>query len=177
MINAKYFIKQLQNLDIDFFTGVPDSLMSEFSKSLHFDFNDENHIISTNEGSALATGMGYHLSTGNYPLIYLQNSGLGNLVNPYTSLLHKEIIPAKNDDSVATEIYDLVTQLEKMQTGRILISELQKSIETLVEQNKKKKRRATEERIRKNPSRGVEQESLGGDGTNEEREPNTYGLP
>ena len=91
MINAKYFIKQLQNLDIDFFTGVPDSLMSEFSKSLHFDFNDENHIISTNEGSALATGMGYHLSTGNYPLIYLQNSGLGNLVNPYTSLLHKEI--------------------------------------------------------------------------------------
>ena len=91
MINAKYFIEQLKNLDIKFYTGVPDSLMSEFSKSLHFDFNDENHIISTNEGSALATGMGYHLATGNYPLIYLQNSGLGNLVNPYTSLLHKEI--------------------------------------------------------------------------------------
>ena len=91
MINAKYFIEQLKNLDINFYTGVPDSLMSEFSKSLHFDFNDENHIISTNEGSALATGMGYHLATGNYPLIYLQNSGLGNLVNPYTSLLHKEI--------------------------------------------------------------------------------------
>jgi len=91
MINAKYFIEQLKNLDIKFYTGVPDSLMSEFSKSLHFDFNDENHIISTNEGSALATGMGYHLATGKVPLIYLQNSGLGNLVNPYTSLLHKEI--------------------------------------------------------------------------------------
>ena len=91
MIKAKYFIECLRNLDINFFTGVPDSLMSEFSKSLHFDFNDNNHIISTNEGSALATGMGYHLATGNIPLIYLQNSGLGNLVNPYTSLLHKEI--------------------------------------------------------------------------------------
>ena len=91
MINAKYFIEQLKNLDINFYTGVPDSLMSEFSKSLHFDFNDENHIISTNEGSALATGMGYYLATGKYPLIYLQNSGLGNIINPYTSLLHEEI--------------------------------------------------------------------------------------
>ena len=91
MIKAKNFIECLRNLDINFFTGVPDSLMSEFSKSLHFDFNDNNHIISTNEGSALATGMGYHLATGKIPLIYLQNSGLGNLVNPYTSLLHKEI--------------------------------------------------------------------------------------
>ena len=91
MINAKYFIEQLQKVGINFFIGVPDSLLSEFSKSLHFDFNDKNHIVSTNEGSALATGMGYHLSSGNYPLIYLQNSGLGNLVNPYTSLLHKEI--------------------------------------------------------------------------------------
>jgi len=96
-----------------------------------------------------------------------------------TSLFHKEVVPIKDNktESVATEIYDLVLQLEKMQTGRILISEIQKSIETLVEQNKKKKRKILEERMRKSPSRGVEQESLGGDGSNEEREPNTYGLP
>ena len=78
--------------------------MSEFSKSLHFDFNDENHIISTNEGSALATGMGYYLATGKYPLIYLQNSGLGNIVNPYTSLLHKKSIKYHLSCSLVGEV-------------------------------------------------------------------------
>lgn len=91
MIDAKGFIQELINNEINFFTGVPDSLMSEFSKSLHFDFKNKNHIIATNEGSALGICMGYNLATGKTPLIYMQNSGLGNFVNPYTSLLHKEI--------------------------------------------------------------------------------------
>tara|TARA_Y100001970_G_scaffold292571_1_gene434386 strand:- start:189 stop:1313 length:1125 start_codon:yes stop_codon:yes gene_type:complete len=91
MINAKKFIKELKKLDINFFCGVPDSLMSEFSKSLHFDFKDENHIISTNEGSALGACMGYNLATQKVPLIYMQNSGFGNFINPYTSLLHKDV--------------------------------------------------------------------------------------
>jgi phosphonopyruvate decarboxylase len=91
MIDAKKFIKELKKIEIDFFCGVPDSLMSEFSKSLHFDFDDENHIISTNEGGAISTAMGYYLSSGKTPLIYMQNSGLGNFINPFTSLLNKEI--------------------------------------------------------------------------------------
>ena len=91
MINAKIFIEELKKLDINFFCGVPDSLMSEFSKSLHFDFSDENHIISTNEGSALGACMGYNLATQKVPLIYMQNSGFGNFINPYTSLLHKDV--------------------------------------------------------------------------------------
>ena len=91
MLKAKNFINSLQSLGIDFFTGVPDSLMSEFSKSLHFDFNDKNHIISTNEGSALGICMGYSLGTGRTPLIYMQNSGLGNIINPYTSLLNSDV--------------------------------------------------------------------------------------
>jgi phosphonopyruvate decarboxylase len=91
MIKAKKLIEEFKKLDINFFCGVPDSLMSEFSKSLHFDFNNENHIISTNEGSALAACMGYNVATGNVPLIYMQNSGLGNFINPYTSLLHEKI--------------------------------------------------------------------------------------
>ena len=91
MINAKTFINELNKVGIEFYTGVPDSLMSEFSKSLHFDFDDKNHIIATNEGSALAMCMGYNLATNKIPLIYMQNSGLGNFVNPYTSLLHKDI--------------------------------------------------------------------------------------
>jgi len=91
MIDAKEFILELKKLEINFFTGVPDSLMASFSKSLHFDFDNTNHIISTNEGSAIATGMGYYLASNKIPLIYMQNSGLGNIVNPYTSLLHRKI--------------------------------------------------------------------------------------
>ena len=91
MIKAKNFIYELKRLNVDFFSGVPDSLMSEFSKSLHFDFNDENHIISTNEGSALGMCMGYNIATEKVPLIYMQNSGLGNFINPYTSLLYEDI--------------------------------------------------------------------------------------
>ena len=83
MINAKTFINELNKVGIEFYTGVPDSLMSEFSKSLHFDFDDKNHVIATNEGSALAMCMGYNLATNKIPLIYMQNSGLGNFVNPY----------------------------------------------------------------------------------------------
>ena len=88
MINAKTFINELNKVGIEFYTGVPDSLMSEFSKSLHFDFDDKNHVIATNEGSALAMCMGYNLATNKIPLIYMQNSGLGNFVNPYTCLLY-----------------------------------------------------------------------------------------
>ena len=77
----------------------------------------------------------------------------------------------QNQDSAAYEIFELVVELEKMQTGRILISELQKSIETLIERNKKKSKPRTD------PSRKVEQESIGKESAEEDREPNTYGLP
>ena len=91
MIIAEDLIKELKNININFFCGVPDSLMSEFSKSLHFDFNDENHLIATNEGTALGICVGHSLSSKGFPLIYMQNSGLGNFINPYVSLVHSEI--------------------------------------------------------------------------------------
>lgn len=91
MINASKLIHELKKIDVDFFSGVPDSLMSDFSKSLHFDYKNENHIIATSEGSALGLAMGHNLATGKVPLIYMQNSGLGNFINPYTSLLHSSV--------------------------------------------------------------------------------------
>lgn len=88
MINVEEFVNYLKDINIDFFTGVPDSQLSSFA-----DYVEENcdNIIAANEGNALAIASGYNLSTGNYPLVYLQNSGLGNIVNPVTSLTHGEV--------------------------------------------------------------------------------------
>ena len=88
MINVENFVNYLNSIDIDFFTGVPDSQLSSFA-----DYVEENcdNIIAANEGNALAIATGYNLSTGNFPLVYLQNSGLGNIVNPVTSLTHSEV--------------------------------------------------------------------------------------
>ena len=88
MINVEEFVNYLKDINIDFFTGVPDSQLSSFA-----DYVEENcgNIIAANEGNALAIASGYNLSTGNMPLVYLQNSGLGNIVNPVTSLTHSEV--------------------------------------------------------------------------------------
>ena len=88
MINVEEFVNYLKEINIDFFTGVPDSQLSSFA-----DYVEENcsNIIAANEGNALAIASGYNLSTGNFPLVYLQNSGLGNIVNPATSLTHNEV--------------------------------------------------------------------------------------
>jgi len=120
----------------------------------------------------LATKDGYH-HHGGYGRWHPTNQRHGNK----TELLHKEFYSEmprgdlRNQDSAAYEIFELVVELEKMQTGRILISELQKSIETLIERNKRKKRPQTD------PTKRTEQESIGKEGSEEEREPNTYGLP
>ena len=88
MINLGEFIRYLTTIDVDLFCGIPDSQLSSFC-----DYVEENcnNIIATNEGNAVAIATGYHLSTGNYPLVYLQNSGLGNIVNPVTSLTHDKV--------------------------------------------------------------------------------------
>jgi len=91
-MKAKKFIDELINLGFKSFYGVPDSLLSDISKSLELDYEDEiKHIITQNEGSAVAISMGDYLSTKHPSVVYLQNSGLGNIVNPITSLLSKEV--------------------------------------------------------------------------------------
>ena len=80
----------LQN-GISFFTGVPDSLLKDFCSYVTDKAGSDNHIISTNEGSALALAAGYYLSTGKPALVYMQNSGLGNSINPLLSLADSEV--------------------------------------------------------------------------------------
>lgn len=88
MINVDEFVNYLKEINIDFFCGVPDSQLSPFC-----DYIEENcdNTIAANEGNAVGIASGYHLTTGNYPLVYLQNSGLGNIVNPVTSLTHSKV--------------------------------------------------------------------------------------
>lgn len=91
MIEPNSFIDMLINNNIDFFTGVPDSHLSNFSNALIKRFKLKEHIIAINEGNATALAAGYYLSTGHYPCVYLQNSGLGNIINPVASLLNEEV--------------------------------------------------------------------------------------
>lgn len=91
MIDPSFFYQSLKKNGISFFTGVPDSLLKEMLTCI-FDKSDaKSHIIAANEGNALAIAAGYYLSSGKIPLVYLQNSGLGNIINPLTSLVNHEV--------------------------------------------------------------------------------------
>jgi phosphonopyruvate decarboxylase len=75
-----------------FFTGVPDSQLKPLCDYLINTYGiSDKHIIAANEGNAVALAAGYHLSTGKVPCVYLQNSGLGNIVNPVASLLNNKV--------------------------------------------------------------------------------------
>jgi len=85
-ISPSEFFNALTDNDIDFFTGVPDSLLKEFCSCIDDKVTKQKHIIAANEGNAIALAAGYHLSTGKIPLVYMQNAGLGNAINPLLSL-------------------------------------------------------------------------------------------
>lgn len=91
MIRAEQLYDHLGREGISFYTGVPDSLLKTFLQYVQDHTAGEQHIITANEGLALALASGYYLQSGNIPLVYLQNSGLGNLVNPLSSLADQEM--------------------------------------------------------------------------------------
>lgn len=82
----------------DFYTGVPDSQLKAFCNYLMntYGVDSKHHIIAANEGNCVGLAAGYHLATGKIPVVYLQNSGEGNIINPEASLLNEEVygIPA-----------------------------------------------------------------------------------
>ena len=91
MIAPNMFYKALKENNVTFFAGVPDSLLKQICAYISENSSDSEHLICANEGTALATAMGYQLATNELPLVYMQNSGLGNIVNPLTSLADKEV--------------------------------------------------------------------------------------
>ena len=76
----------------EFYTGVPDSTLRALTDYLYAQNGiSQKHIVAANEGNAVAIAAGYYLSTGKIPVVYLQNSGIGNIINPVCSLLNEKI--------------------------------------------------------------------------------------
>jgi len=86
MIDVVQFIQGLNNAGIKFITGVPDSLLKELCKSFQSRFTSSTHIIAVNEGAAIGLATGHFLATGRPAMVYMQNSGIGNAVNPLVSI-------------------------------------------------------------------------------------------
>lgn len=77
----------------DFYTGVPDSQLKALCDYLmsKYGIDPHHHIIAANEGNCTALAAGYHLATGKVPVVYMQNSGEGNIINPVASLLNDKV--------------------------------------------------------------------------------------
>jgi phosphonopyruvate decarboxylase len=80
------FIDLLLSEGVTFFAGVPDSLLKHFCSCVSDRMPQSQHVITANEGSAVALAMGQQIGSGDLPLVYMQNSGLGNAINPLLSL-------------------------------------------------------------------------------------------
>lgn len=85
--------KLIHIIGSDFYTGVPDSQLKSLCDCLmdQYGIDPHHHMIAANEGNCVAIAAGYHLSTGKIPVVYLQNSGEGNIINPVASLLNEKV--------------------------------------------------------------------------------------
>ena len=91
MVDLKLLFDSLSKLGVDFYTGVPDSLLNDFCLYLTRKISDNQHIMAANEGNAIGIAAGHYLATGKIPVVYMQNSGIGNATNPLLSLTHDNV--------------------------------------------------------------------------------------
>jgi len=91
MIKTQEFYESLNQNGVNFYTGVPDSLLKDICSYISDNAPKEKHVISANEGGAVALATGYYLATTKLPLVYMQNSGFGNTINPLLSLADPKV--------------------------------------------------------------------------------------
>lgn len=91
MLQPEKTFEQLRAEGVRMFAGVPDSLLADFCAYVTDHAPDQDHVITANEGNAIALAAGHYLGTGEPALVYMQNSGLGNAVNPLLSLADEEV--------------------------------------------------------------------------------------
>ena len=85
--------KLVEIIGSDFYTGVPDSQLKALCNYLMYTYGIDaaHHVIAANEGNCVGLAAGYHLATGKVPVVYMQNSGEGNIINPVASLLNDKV--------------------------------------------------------------------------------------
>ncbi|MDN3697703.1 phosphonopyruvate decarboxylase [Vibrio cortegadensis] len=91
MISPENFYNALSLQGVNFFAGVPDSLLKEFCAYITDNVSAKKHILAANEGGAVGLAVGHHLATGKVPVVYMQNSGLGNTINPLLSIADTDV--------------------------------------------------------------------------------------
>lgn len=91
MIQPKFFYDTLANYGINFYAGVPDSLLKNLCAYITDHADGAHNIIAANEGGAMGLAAGHYLATGQIPVVYMQNSGEGNIINPLASLTDKDV--------------------------------------------------------------------------------------
>jgi phosphonopyruvate decarboxylase len=90
-VDIRTYVRKLKELGIETITGVPDSTLQVFCGFIGEEDSFPCHITAANEGAAIGIAIGEYLATGKPACVYMQNSGLGNTVNPLTSLAHTDV--------------------------------------------------------------------------------------
>lgn len=91
MVTVESFYNTLKEMGVSLFAGVPDSLLKDLCAFISDNTDSRHNIITANEGSAIGIAAGHYLSTNKVPLVYMQNSGLGNAINPLISLADEKV--------------------------------------------------------------------------------------
>jgi phosphonopyruvate decarboxylase len=91
MIDPAHFVDHLREHGVTMYTGVPDSLLKELGSHIMATLPRDHHVIAANEGAAVAIAMGHYLRSGSPGAVYLQNSGMGNTINPLLSLADSDV--------------------------------------------------------------------------------------
>lgn len=90
-MNPEVLAKELKNNGVDFYTGVPDSFLYGFCSYIQEYIDAGHHVTAANEGNAIGIAAGHYLASGKVPVVYMQNSGMGNAFNPLVSLADKHV--------------------------------------------------------------------------------------
>ncbi len=91
MISPEFFYNKLAGYGINFYSGVPDSLLKNLCAYITDNADAAHNIIAANEGGAMGLAAGHYLATGQIPVVYMQNSGEGNIINPLASLTDPDV--------------------------------------------------------------------------------------
>ena len=92
MFTPAAFSRELERLGADFYVGVPDTVIQNFCNYIFENPPKGGQVIAENEGGAIGMAAGHYCATGNIPVVYMQNSGIGNAVNPLLSMADRQVL-------------------------------------------------------------------------------------